>query len=257
MVSIDIRLPNITGRNEAEQLTQIKSYLYQFAEQLQWALNTMEKGTSSESVVMQDSQGNAMQETEEAKAYNTFNSIKDLIIKSADIVEAYYEEIDNMISLDGKYVAQADFGAGGVAKYIEDTNMSIDATSKYVDQKYTKTETITNGLDERLRVQEGTIRSGWVKTYITDDGTLSNTQREVLGVEVGGTSTTDGDESERYATFSEAGIELYSGSKSTRPVAYISKNKIYITSAEFISSVKMGKYRLDLSNGIAFKWEEV
>lgn len=266
-MSIELRLPNINATTDRGQLVQIKSYLYQFAEQLNWALNTMEKGTSSESVVMQDAVGNVLQETEEAKAYDTFNSIKDLIIKSADIVEAYYEEIDNLISLDGKYVAQADFGEGGVAKYIETTNMSIDATSKYIDQKFTKTEIIDgeeiasqyslNDLDSRIRTQEGAIRSGWVNTYITDNGTISNTPREVLGVDVGGIRTTDGVESVRYATFSEAGIELYDGSKSSRPVAYISKNKIYITSAEFISSVKMGKYKLDLSNGIAFKWEEV
>ena len=29
-----------------------------------------------------------------------------------------------------------------------------------------------------------------------------------------------------------------------------------LTSAEFDGYVKMGKYRLDLSRGIAFKWEE-
>ena len=89
MVRIELRLPNITATDERGQLTQMKSYLYQFAEQLQWALNTMEKGTSSESVVLQDKLGNVLEQTEEAKAYATFSSIKDLIIKSADIVEAY------------------------------------------------------------------------------------------------------------------------------------------------------------------------
>lgn len=250
MVSIELRLPNITATDERGQLVQMKSYLYQFAEQLQWALNTMEKGTSSENIVMQDAVGNVLQETEEAKAYDTFNSIKDLIIKSADIVEAYYEEIDNLISLNGKYVAQADFGDKGVAKYIEETAMSVCATPEYVDQSFTKTETIVNGLDERIRKQEGNIRSGNVKTTLTTDG-------ETIGIEIGEIDTINGVAKSRYATFSAAGIELYDGSTNTQPIAYISKSKIYITSAEFISSVKMGKYRLDLSNGIAFKWEEV
>ena len=249
MVSIELRLPNITADTEKGQLVQIKSYLYQFAEQLQWALSTMEKGTSSESIVLQDKLGNAIQKTEESKAYDTFNSIKDLIIKSADIVEAYYEEIDNLISLNGKYVAQADFGDKGVAEYIKDTAMSVCATSEYVEQNFTKTETI-KGLDDRVRRQEGTIRSGNVKTTLTSDG-------ETIGIEIGEIDTLNDIATSRYATFSAAGIELYDGSNSSLPVAYISKNKIYITSAEFVSSVKMGKYRLDLSNGIAFKWEEV
>ena len=260
MVNIDIRLPNITGRSEAEQLTQIKSYLYQFAEQLQWALNTVSEGKSSESIVLQDKVGNVLEQTEEAKAYDTFNSIKDLIIKSADIVEAYYEEIDNLISLNGRYVAQADFGDGGVAKYIADTNMSISATSEYIDQKFTKTETIDGevvtsefdlkDIDSRIRKQEGNIRYGTVKTALTTDG-------ETIGIEIGEIDTINNVASRRYATFSAAGVELYDGSTDSPPVAYISKSKLYITSAEFTSSVKMGKYKLDLSNGIAFKWEEV
>ena len=260
MVSIELRLPNITATDERGQLTQMKSYLYQFAEQLQWALNTMEKGTSSESVVLQDKLGNVLEETEEAKAYDTFSSIKDLIIKSADIVEAYYEEIDNMLSLSGKYVAQAEFGDKGVAEYIKETSMSVCATPEYIDQKFTKTEIIDGeavssqyslgDFDSRIRKQEGNIRSGHVKTTLTTDG-------ETIGIEIGEIDTVNDVAKSRYAVFSAAGIELYDGSTSSPPVAYISKNKIYITSAEFISSVKMGKYRLDLSNGIAFKWEEV
>jgi hypothetical protein len=258
-MSIELRLPDINAQTERGQLAQIKSYLFQFAEQLQWALNTIEKGTTSESIVLQDKMGNILEETKEATAYDTFNSIKDLIIKSADIVEAYYEKIDNLLELDGKYVAQADFGDGGVATYIKDTSASISATSEYVQQKFTKTETIDGveeiseyslkDLDSRIRKQEGTIRSGNVKTTLTTDG-------ETIGIEIGEIDTINNVTKSRYATFSAAGIELYDGSINTQPVAYISKSKIYITSAEFISGVKMGKYKLDFSNGIAFKWEE-
>ena len=95
-MGIDIRLPNITATTEAGQLSQMRSYLYQFAEQLQWALNTLDKGTSAEEIELKNAVGEVVEKTEEAKAQDAFNSIKDLIIKSADIVEAYYEEIDNI-----------------------------------------------------------------------------------------------------------------------------------------------------------------
>lgn len=259
-MSIDIRLPNINAPTEAGQLSQMRSYLYQFAEQLQWALNTLEKGTSTEDVVLKNSVGEMVEKTEVAKAQDTFNSIKDLIIKSADIVEAYYEEIDSLLSLSGKYVAQADFGEGGVASYIETTKQTISATSEYVDQKFYKTEVIDGeevvtgefvlaDLDARIRKQEGSIRYGNVSTTLTEDG-------ETIGIEVGEIDSINDVAIKRFATFSAAGVELYDGSTDTPPVAYISKSKLYITSAEFISSVKMGKYRLDLSKGIAFKWEE-
>lgn len=40
---MNIRFPNITGKTEAEQLAQVKSYLHQLVEQLNWAFNTIEK----------------------------------------------------------------------------------------------------------------------------------------------------------------------------------------------------------------------
>ena len=36
------RLPNITGASEKEQLQQIKSYLYQLIDQLNWAFEQLE-----------------------------------------------------------------------------------------------------------------------------------------------------------------------------------------------------------------------
>jgi hypothetical protein len=47
-MGLDIRLPNINAKTEAEQ--QIKSYLIQLAEQLQWALQNID--TSNRSVVV-------------------------------------------------------------------------------------------------------------------------------------------------------------------------------------------------------------
>lgn len=47
MMAIDIRLPNINSTTDAGQIAQIRSYLYQFAEQMQWALNTIESGNTT------------------------------------------------------------------------------------------------------------------------------------------------------------------------------------------------------------------
>lgn len=238
---IDIRLPNINAQTEAGQIAQMRSYLYQFAEQLKWALNTLETNPNGENVVVKNAVGNVLEKTEEAKAQETFNSIKDLIIKSADIVEAYSEEMESLLDLDGKYVAQSEFGA-----YTSETNQKISANSEGVTQSLTKVENI----DGRLRKQEGSIRYGTVKTYLTTDG-------EITGIEIGEIDTINDKATSRFATYSAAGIELYDGSTDKPPVATISKEKITITSAEFKDRVKMGDYRMDLTNGIAFKWEGV
>lgn len=249
---IDIRLPNITATDEAGQIAQMRSYLYQFAEQLQWALNTIEGGTGSEQIVLKNSAGEVVEMTDDKKAYDTFNSIKDLIIKSADVVEAYAEKIDSLLNLKGKYVAQSDFGT-----YKEETETKWSATPKYVEGKFVVTETSEgdtvekeydiDDLESKIRGQEGSIRVGTVTTTLEDD-------ESTTGIEIGSFDQLDDVEEKRYATFSAAGVELYDGSKDSAPMVTISKSKITIRSAEFDEFVRLGKYRVDLNNGIAFKW---
>ena len=241
-MGIALRLPNITSTTPEGQLAQMRGYLYQFAEELQWALSTMEKGIGTEEVVLKNAVGTVVEKTEEAKAQDTFNSLKDLIIKSADIVEAYYDKIENLIDLSGKYVASSDYGT-----YTEETNNKIDATDKYIQQNLYSKETI----DEMFRENQGYIRYGRVGTSI-DGGNDYAT-----GILIGDFTSTKESDHVQFARYTSAGVELFDGSTSSKPVAIISKYKIVITSAEFSGSVKMGKYRLDLSNGIAFKWEAV
>lgn len=38
-----IRLPNITGKTEAQQLEQIKNYLFQLAQELNYAFSALEE----------------------------------------------------------------------------------------------------------------------------------------------------------------------------------------------------------------------
>ena len=87
-MGIDIRLPQIQG-SDKEQLSQIRSYLFQLATQLQWALSN---GDTSSSTVVKETPKSLYQSSEgnQKGAQATFDSIKALIIKSADIVDAYY-----------------------------------------------------------------------------------------------------------------------------------------------------------------------
>ena len=103
-MSIAIRLPNITASTEEGKLQQMQSYMYQLVEQLNWALNTVEsaQGGDTSAVVYQHREPATAQEAED-----TFNSIKALIIKSADIVKAYETTIFS--DFNAKYFAESDF----------------------------------------------------------------------------------------------------------------------------------------------------
>ncbi|MBO7318490.1 MAG: hypothetical protein J6V06_00535, partial [Clostridia bacterium] len=133
-MAYDIRLPNITGTTDREQLEQIKSYLYQFAEQLKYAVQVIDINTVAVTQQVKAVSNTVGNPTTEQKLQQ-FNNLKNLIISSADIISAYGEEIRR--SLEGEYVAQSEFGI-----YKEETTMQVVENSKNLTEYYEKLETI-------------------------------------------------------------------------------------------------------------------
>ena len=110
-MSMNIRFPNITAVTPAEQITQIKSYLHQLVQQLNWALSNLEStGSASES-----SEAPALSEITE----ETFNELKSLIAQSTAMLDTYYEQINN--KLEGQYVLQSTF-----YRYTQSTDQRLE-----------------------------------------------------------------------------------------------------------------------------------
>ena len=127
---VELRLPNIKGATEREQLMEIKAYLYQLTEQLQFALSSIDISSSSQTVTNIPRISSPVSTASTgASTQATFNSIKSLIIKSAEIVDAYYEEINRR--LESVYVAQSDFG-----DFAERTSQEIEETSTSTTQRF-------------------------------------------------------------------------------------------------------------------------
>jgi hypothetical protein len=119
---MNIRFPNITGVTEAEQIIQIKSYLHQLVQQLNWVLSTIESGSEKT-------------ETKDASfgdiSAEKFYELKSLLVKSSEMLNVYYEKINSRLEqhylkkdafdeyvgsvtqmfegLDEKYASKADF----------------------------------------------------------------------------------------------------------------------------------------------------
>ena len=230
-MSIDIRLPNITAPTEAGKLQQIQSYMYQLVEQLNWALNNIDTASGNATVSAKPAASTASED----KPVSTFNSIKGLIIKSADIVTAYYEKIDNLLKLSGEYVAEATFPEGS-ATFIEKTNMSISASSSSIDQFYKDIQQIVSDIasvENSLIESTAHIKSGLL--YYDDAGV------PVYGLEVGQRNEIDGVEVfDKYARFTANKMSFYD--QSGNEVAYISDYKLYITHVEITGSLKEGGF---------------
>ena len=241
-MSINIRLPNITAQNDAGKLTQMQSYMYQLVEQLNWALNTMETagtGNVSPTVNIQQSESLSQKEAED-----TFNSIKALIIKSADIVMAYEKTI--FTDFNGKYFAGSDFG-----KYIEETSRKVEENSKGVNEVYTNVQTITNSegtgaldiLEDNVRTTNAYIKRGLLG--------YDNNGNAIYGIEVG--ETADNGTFSKYARFTADRLSFYDIYDAE--VAYIGAGCLYVVGKSvFLGEVQFGGYNADTADGLAFTW---
>lgn len=91
----DIRLPNITGDADAKtQVAQMRSYLYQMVEQLNWALNTLDGGKAAveNGTVISTVAGGSGESSEEV--LGKFKGLRDLIEKSAETAKSEIKRLD-------------------------------------------------------------------------------------------------------------------------------------------------------------------
>lgn len=277
---IDIRQPNITAKTETEQLLQMRSYLYQLSQQLQWAFSTISTEARTDSTAAASVQGKK-QGSDPAK---TFGEIKSLIIKSADIVNAYYAEINGR--LEKIYVAQSDFGT-----YTEKTDMDIQKNATDISQLFTNEQTIFTSINTlnsnsqkvigrvdalasesesiSVRVDEiasnaktvsgkvdelyaqSILTNAYIKTgllYYAEDGT------SVYGLEIGQTNSVGGETVfDKFARFTSDRLSFFD--RNDVEVAYISDYKLYITHAEITGELVIaGKFKIYYNKGLSFQW---
>ena len=231
-MSINIRLPNVTAPSDSGKLAQMQSYLYQMVEQLNWALNNIETvggGGAAQTIKVLQSEDISQEE-----ALDTFNAIKALIIKSADIVMAYEKTI--ISNFEGKYFAQSDFGT-----YLEETSRKIEENSKGTRETYERVETIDTDITELKEYVRTT--NGYIHRGILPDGRI--------GIEVG--ETTENGSFIKYARFVSDRLSFFDAYGSE--VAYIGAGCLYILGkAVFNGEIHLGGYKTDTTDGLAFTW---
>ena len=237
-MSINIRLPNITAQNDAGKLEQVQSYMYQLVEQLNWALNTIEtvgtgNGTALPNVRVHQSEALSPEE-----AQDTFNSIKALIIKSADIVKAYEETIRT--NFKGEYFADSDFGT-----FVQTTSRYVEENSRGVTEAYESIETIDTDVFDLKEYVKTT--NGYIQRGILSDGSI--------GIEVG--ETTENGSFKKYARFKSDRLSFYDAYD--YEVAYIGAGCLNIEGksvfrGEVQFSGPSGGYNADTADGLAFTW---
>ena len=185
---MNIPLPQQLTGSDREQLQGMKTYLFQLAQELQFALGSVEK----QILTVQDTAANAEREVSRVSESQTpkaqFSALKALIIKSADIVEAYYEEINRRLS--GQYLAISDFGT-----YRQETEQVITENSQGITRVFSDVQTISTSLgqaqadlgDLRQETQQGLQSNAdaisLVNTSVqTFETSLGQAQSDIQGI---------------------------------------------------------------------------
>lgn len=84
-MSLKIRLPSINAPSDREKLEQIRSYLYQLANQLNWLMDNLPAG--------------GVTVRQEEDAYVLFARLRPLIMRSKEILDAYREQMKTTFPL--------------------------------------------------------------------------------------------------------------------------------------------------------------
>ena len=252
----DIRLPNISASADAStQMAQMRSYLYQMVEQLNWSLSVLDSGGTASlpvqtaslpvKTVGQDAPATS-DETDQRMA-----NLRDLIIKSAESVQT---ELDAMSST---YVARSDFGT-----YREDINQRITANSTKIEQQFAFASEIqanTNRVEVDFAAYktdvEGYIRQG----IVGYDGTTP-----IIGIAIGqdirttrtGVETDRGvfdeiDKSSNMSVWTTEKLSFYIGGQEA---AYFSNGKLTVAQIATDRITGSGKWDVSFTSGVKYKW---
>ena len=223
-----VELPRLPAGTEKEQLQTLYSYLYQMAETLN--NNLAEIGgaelTDSERVIVNGIIGDGT-----AEAMNEAESLKSLIIKTAEFVQSQLNEY--RMHLLGEYVAEGKFG-----KYVRKTGLDVDVTPTGITQNYTFQEIIQDL--KRYEVNaKNYIKTGLLRTVSSVPVYGVAIGKDVVTFSTDGTETYNDGNKVAELTADELSfwqnsvkIASYTGSKITfyyngNDAFYIQNGKIY------------------------------
>ena len=257
----DIRRPNVTSPTPEGQLQQIKTYLYQLTDQLNFALKDAERIEEEKKQSSLALKKNATETTNESdKAQETFGAIKNLIIKSADVVDAFYDEISKR--LEGHYSALANDGQD-YASFVEDTMQWQTEGPESNTNLFEATQKITKylGFDgdskplpdtdsgeviQELRKDTFFMKTGWL--YEEADGT------KIGGIELGQVSSDSGGTDTAFARFTPTRLVFY-GEDGKTELGTFEKYRLTIKDATIKGNLELGDYVIDTDDGgLAFLW---
>lgn len=247
---MNLRYPNITGTTPAEQILQLKGYLYQLVEQLNLETAGAAEKTAS---VPSASAGKVDSGSLELTPTGMFNQVKSLVIKSADIVNAYYDEINRR--LEGVYVAESDFGV-----FVEQTEQKIQETSTGIQREFEDLQVLVSGnlesvISAQAWVKQGLLFYAGAGTLEPELGVEIAKGTPVYGLEVGQEVEREGSKVfDTFARFTSYGATFYDQNRQL--AAYITNKQFESPNVKIGETLTRGGYveTIDSNGGRVERW---
>lgn len=246
---INFPMPPTLRGDEAAKLGQMHTWMFQLAEQLNVALNSIDSGNMTE-IARQALEGTSAKQALSEDLNSQREQLKALIIKTADIVRNEFDAQYKQFQSD--YVAQSEFGV-----YQENVTRQIEDTAHGTVENYAADINLESYLKDSVDFSQwkaetnGFIRKGYI---YEEDGV------PVLGIAIGQDIITgyikDGIEqfdvsNSNLGFFTSKGLEFYvNGLK----VATFTNEAMLITDAKISGKLTIGNWEISQHKGLTFKW---
>ena len=249
--------PGLKGSQE-QQLLQVYSYLFRLSENLNVALNNLNKDNYSSAVQL----GSTQQTSPTASSgddkgidlADSYNELRALINNTTTIVSNEITRLEN--GLAGKYVAASDWGTfqENFINTIQNEAGAVVESYGY-DSKLEALDEKAAGFSEYRISTEGYIRRGFIEY---DENNVP-----IIGIAIGQglTSTAvtiDGEEYQRIDSTQSCAFytaEKVSFRVNGVEVAYVSNKKLFISDVEIAGSVIIGgEWMISTNNGLKIQW---
>ena len=219
--------PPVLQGNERTQLQQLYGYLNTVSQKLNEALMniTIEQMTAETQETIREGS-----RAEKAEAVKQYDSLKSLIIKTAEIVHTEMDEIRTTLTTTTEAVSE--FGS-----LFDELENDITESAEGIRQEFTHSQFVVDS-------QTNTEYRIKTKQYIYCGliGTDPNTGVGIYGIAIGDNVTND-DETlnteNRMATFTKDRLSFWQGDAE---VAYFSNQIFHITQGEILNTLKIGNH---------------
>lgn len=215
-MEFNIETPAFGGDTDNRKL---RAYLFRLTEQLRMVLSNLD----AENFTYETAR--AINSTASAK--QDVSGLKDAIVRTAAMIRSIEEKLT--LTLKNEYVAVGDLG-----KYTEEAIASYEIDGKGIEQYFNLISSVNDDISRLC---------GYIRTGILDGG--------VIGLEIANFGE-DGS-SPFKVRLSDNKLSFFAGGDE---VAYLSDSTLYITKAYITGALILGKYHVDLTKGIAFRWGE-